>query len=104
MEMRGTTSLPTTTLVTKGATAALRLVLSNPPGGQNDQQRTPAHARMWGFRQCLSRGRRCSNQSTSRQIASQVLIFKEPVANVPACCPFIAKLADTKNWLTVSCS
>ena len=46
METRGTTSLPTTTLVTKGATAALRLVLSNPPGGQNDQQRTPAHAHM----------------------------------------------------------
>jgi len=42
METRGTTSLPTTTLVTKGATAALRLVLSRPPGGQNDQQRTPA--------------------------------------------------------------
>jgi len=42
METRGTTSLPTTTLVTNGATAALRLVLSRPPGGQKDQQRTPA--------------------------------------------------------------
>ena len=37
-ETRGTTSLPTMTLVTKGCTRRLRFVLMRPPGGLRAQQ------------------------------------------------------------------